>query len=328
MTTTTTADGVHDHPSMKLGLKPHGKSDGQLLALRWKAVPPFEPRVDRFAGVTLGLDANDQYGDCGPTSCDNHYRVTSRVLGGVEVDATLDQVFALYRASGNPGFDPATGADDNGVDMATMLSAVRKVGLAGKRILAFGRLTDTSDESIYAAISLFGAVLFAVDLQTAQQNQPTTWDYKKSSAWGGHAIVAGAYDSSRGTVDVFTWGDRVTTTAAFRSHQLSEVWVPLWPEVVQSDKFVTSVDVPTLAAAFHQLTGEQWPAAVNPPAPTPGPSPLPSPASDADKVLAQAAQDWVMNHRHTGEAGQVATALRAWLAAKGFIGIHALGSDE
>lgn len=274
----TEAVGIHTHPDFKLGLKPHGKTDDQLLRLEWKAgVPSYESKVDRLAAIQMALDSNDRFGDCGPTGCDNHDRIITLVELGREIDATLEQVFDLYRRSGNPNFDPNTGADDNGVDMATMLGALRSGGLGGRKIVAYARLKDMSDASIYAAIDIFGAVLFAVDLQVAQQgqtNQPNpTWDYVPSGDWGGHAIVAGAYDSTTGDVDVVSWGMRVRTTPAFRRNQLQEVWVPIWPELLQSNKFVASIDVAQLAVLYQELTGDTLPVPA-PPAPVP-PAPQP-----------------------------------------------------
>lgn len=268
--------GIHDHEIRKLGLLPHDRSDDQLLAVRWKAgTPPDVPaRADFFAGVELGLDENDRFGDCGPTSVDNHRRVTTRALLGVEEAATLDAVFDLYRRSGNPNFDPATGADDNGVTMPALLGAARAGGLGGQKLVAYGKLHDLSTESIAAAIALFGGVLFAVDLQAAQQTQ-TVWDYSNSGEWGGHAVVAAAYDLTTGFIDVGSWAERIPTTAAFRENQLWEAWVPIWPETIGSHRFQANVDVDGLAEQFKSLTGGELPIPVAPP-PAPVPSPVPA----------------------------------------------------
>lgn len=274
--------GIHDHETLKLGLQPHDKSAEQLLALDWAAgqPPAYAPRRDNLLHVRIGLDANDRFGDCGPTSCDNHRRITKLSLTGVEVDAGLDEVFDLYRRSGNPHFDPATGADDNGVSMPVLLGALRSGGLGGEKIVAYARLRDTSDASLFAAIDYFGAVLLAVSLQTAQQTQSEgpnpIWDYSSSPDWGGHAVVAAAYDAEAGFVDVGSWGMRVRTTSAFRAKQLDEVWVPIWTDTIGDHRFQEAVDLPTLASLFKDLTGGELPIPT-PPAPAP-PTPEPDPA--------------------------------------------------
>jgi hypothetical protein len=279
----TEAAGIQEHSQFKLGLIPHCKPDDQLLHLEWATgIPPYETKVDRIAQIQMALDENDRFGDCGPTSCDNHNRITTLVELGREIDATLAEVFDLYRRSGNPDFNPSTGAGDNGVDMATMLGALRMGGLGSRKIVAYARLKDMSDASIMAAIDIFGAVLLAVDLQIAQQdqtNQPNpTWDYVPGTGeWGGHAVCAGAYDSTTGEIDVVSWRLRVRTTRAFRAQQLQEVWVPIWPELLQSNKFVTTINGEALAQAFNALTGGTLPIPVPDPAPVPAPTPAPTP---------------------------------------------------
>lgn len=283
------ASGLHAHDRFKLGLKPHGKPDDQLLAVGWAAgkIPAYEPAVDRISSITIGMDGNDQYGDCGPAACDNHRRIVSKTLLGDEQDATETQVLRLYSDSTQPPFNPITGANDVGVDMATLMDALKKKGLAGRKIVAYGRLKDTSDESVYAAIDLFGAVLFAVDLQQAQQDQSSAvspvWDFVPSPDWGGHAVVAGGYNAKTGIVTVGSWGMAVGTTRKFRAEQLAEVWVPIWPELLSDRRFVTSVDVQALAAEFQVLTGGVLPLPTPVPVPVP---PVPAPPQPEDFLAA------------------------------------------
>jgi hypothetical protein len=314
------------HPTKKLGLNPHGKPDALLLAVHWAAgrVPDHQVAADHMTGVTPGLDGNDRYGDCGPTSVDNHNRITTKFEAGTQIDATLEQVFDLYRASGNPNFNPDTDADDNGVAMDVMLDALRKHGLAGKKILGYGRLADTSDASIMAAIDLFGAVLFAVTLQNAQQDA-TVWDYQPTPVWGGHAIAAAAYNAAAGSIDVFSWAERHPTTAAFRKNQLDEVWVPLWPEVVASDTFAQHIAVAELAADFEALTGATFPVSPTPvpPAPTPTPAPVgPTPPPVVDPAVVafhDAVLTWSRARHWPGSNRKAAEAASAMFKALGLV---------
>src|SRR5206468_3072189 len=111
------------------------------------------------------LYANDQYGDCGPAAVANSRKLVTRLLTGVEDSPTQDEVFDLYRASGNPGFDPDTGAGDDGVEMATMLAAVRNVGIGVVRSLAEAKVDVTDLDEVRAAIAVFGFVLLGCDLE-------------------------------------------------------------------------------------------------------------------------------------------------------------------
>lgn len=259
------------HPKFKLGLMPSDPAD-TVLAIGWQngVVPDVAPTADSFHDWDWDMHGNDRYGVCGPVSMSHHREMTTRLLGGTEDETTQEEVYDLYRRSGNPNFDPRTGRDDNGVVMSVLFQAALTGGLGGSKLLAYGALRDTSDRSVYAAIDRFGGVLFAVSLQSAQsaQTDQGLWDYRRSSPWGGHAILAGSYNQSTGRVDVATWAQRVGTTPAFRAYQLDEVWVPIWPELVTSGKlFRTGIDVAQLARDYTDLTGRPFP--VTPPPPPP-----------------------------------------------------------
>lgn len=249
------------------------------------AVPAHPVAVDHFSKVTdWGLYSNDQYGVCGPTSVANSRKLTTRYLTSTEQSPSLDDVYDLYRRSGNPSFDPATDADDNGVDMATMLSAVLAGGIGGIQGVAYAKVDVTNLDEVRAALAIFGFLLLGVDLETAQQTQTDRglWEYKRSGEWGGHAVLAGQYTSAAhgADVSVITWADVVGTTDAFWTHQVQEAWVLVWPEHLGSAAFQQGVDLAALAADFESLTGRPFPTV------TPAPTPVPVPAPVDKSVLA------------------------------------------
>jgi hypothetical protein len=310
----------------KLGLRPPKNAPALMLApLLTKAVPEYPPTGDHFSNVTdWGLYDNDKYGDCGPTSVANYIKLVTRYLTGTEISVTQDDVFDLYRRSGNPNFDPATDADDNGVDMQTMLEALAKGGIGGgHKPVAFAKVNAGNLDEVRAAIAIFGGVLLGVNLEVAQQTQTDDggpWDYDASGTWGGHAVVAGRYTSaSTGTdVSVVTWAEVMGTTDAFLKHQLGECWVVVLPEHLQNPAFLAGVDVAMLAADYQALTGRPFPVQPTPaPTPTDPPGPGPDPLVDADVELAKAfrADGWV-SRRHSGDNADVAEAAAAWLQAK------------
>ena len=271
------------HPKYKLGLLPPDPSR-KVLKLRWRqgVVPPSPDRVDHLTGWSFDMGGNNQFGTCGPTSVANSEEMTTAWLSPPEKEIALNDVFDLYRRSGNPNFDPRTGRGDAGVVMSVMLSALQRGGIGGHTPLAYAQLDDTSDASVAACIDRFGGVLFAVTLEVAQQHQTDlgTWDYSRSSVWGGHAILAGAYDLPSGMFDVVTWQKRVRTTQRFRRNQLDEVWVILWPDIVNSGKlFDAGVDLVQLAADYETLTGRAFPVPVPP-------EPSPPPALDTVTIIA------------------------------------------
>jgi hypothetical protein len=306
--------GIHAHPKYKLGRRPPSGKPALMLGafLRSGAVPAHPATADHFRNLTFGLYENDRYGDCGPTSVANLVRLVSGGLLGTEVVPSQDDVFDLYRRSGNPNFDPATDADDNGVDMQTMLEALLAGGIGdgtGKKLkpVAFAKVDVSNDDELDAAVSIFGGVLWGVDLQTAQQSQtdahPPKWDYHKSGEWGGHAILNGAYESGA-LEDVISWGRRIETTQAFRRHQLQEAWVVVWPWNLEHPAFQQGIDLKALAAAYKSLTGRELPISK--------PTPV---AGDPDATLWAAAKDW-SGRGHSGDSAKIATALKTWAAAK------------
>jgi len=286
-----TASGIHTHPYRALGRRqPTRRRALHLGEYLTGAVPTHPETADHLATIPFGLYANDQYGDCGPTSVANLRRLVTAGLTGTVQAPTLDDVFDLYRRSGNPDFDPTTGAGDNGVDMQTMLEAVVAGGIGGVQALAFAAVDVANDDELNAAVAIFGGILWGVDLDTAQQAQteahPPLWDYKRSPEWGGHAVLAGAYETG-GQEDVITWDERVGTTAAFRRRQLDEAWVVIWPEHLGSAAFLAGVNGSALAADYTALTGRPFPAPIPPPTPAPGPRP-----DNADLALVDSVVSW------------------------------------
>jgi hypothetical protein len=267
----------------RLGRRAPSNKPALRLAEILKAVPEHPPAADYLAVVSdFGLYGNDRYGDCGPVSVANSVKVVTRLgneLG--EYSVSQEDVFDLYRRSGNPDFDPNDpgGPGDGGVDMQTMLEALLAGGIGGRKPVAFAKVDISNVDEVRAAIAYFGCVLFGVNLERAQQEQTDStrvWDYSPSAEWGGHAIAAGTYSSSSSGVDVsvVTWAEIVGCTDAFLERQLEEAWVVVWPEHLSHPAFLAGVDVDTLAAAYEALTGRPLPA----PNPQPTPSPVPGAA--------------------------------------------------
>lgn len=320
--TATTHVETEQVQGRRLGRRPAKNAPHLKLAAFLTGVVPEHPTaVDHLAGATYGLYGNDTYGDCGPTSVANQRRLITAHLAGAEQDPSQDDVFDLYRRSGNPNFDPATDADDNGVDMQTMLEAVQSGGIGAVKCLAFAKVDVSNLDEVRAAISIFGSVLLGVNLETAQQTQTNNglWDYQQSGEWGGHAILAGRYTSAThgADVSVVTWAEIVATTDAFWTHQVEEAWVVVWPEHLGTVAFQQGVNLAALAEAYSALTGRPFPVQPSP-QPAPGPAPVPAPPAvdPADEALVADLRHW-LNEHHTGDNRRAAHAVETWMAAKG-----------
>lgn len=272
----------------KLGRKP---SDPvrlrRMIRLRLTGVLPTYPiTADHLSAVARWmLGGNNTFGTCGPTAIANFLVLTYKALAHEDITVTDDDVFDLYRRSGNPRFDPTTGADDNGVDMTVMLDALLKGGIwithaDGRRELVKPicyAAVDTDPETQRAVTSFAGATLWGADMQIAQQSGQT-WDYRAGSgAWGGHAIPGGRYTSraSAGQVDesVVSWKEIFGTTVAWVTHQLAESYLTIFPILWEHPDFQVGVDRPALAAAYEAATGRPFPAPVDPPNPPEPPTP-------------------------------------------------------
>jgi hypothetical protein len=248
--------------------------------------PPAQ--VDHLSRVTdWGLYRNDTFGICGPTAAANLRKLITAYLARAENSPTQDAVDALY-ALQNPGFNPATsqpgGPQDQGVDLQTMCQDLLSAGLGGVKALAFASVDVHNQLEVRECLTLFGGLILGVNLEVDQQAQSDArqpWNYVPGSAeWGGHAIMAGAYQSGPNLDWVISWAEQFALTDTFDEHQLEEAFVIIWPENMQLKGFVDSLDVAQLAADYEQLTGRKFPM-TTPPDPTPTPAPVtPSPVSN------------------------------------------------
>lgn len=280
----------------RLGRRPHDPTRPVLkLADILTGAPAHDKAADNLTKVTdWGLYGNDHYGVCGPTEIANSRKQITKYLTATEASPSQDDVFDLYRRSGNPAFDPKTGADDNGVVMADMLSEVHKNGIAGVKSLAYAAVNIRNADEVAAALNIFGALHLGVSLQTAQQRQTNTglWDYKRSAVWGGHAVLAGAYTGATvgKDISVITWAAPVGMTDAFWTNQVDEAWVVIWPELAGTAQFKAGIDTNALNSAYMALTGSPGPFTVGPtPTPTPTPAKPPTDAQLLATVKAWAA---------------------------------------
>jgi hypothetical protein len=253
-----------------------------------------------------------------PTGFDNFCRTTSKLLTGRQRSASQEQVFNWYREQ-NPQFNPVTGAGDGGMIIQDFLAARAKAG----DILAFAAVDLSDEEEVREAVYLFLGLILGVNLETAQQSQmsgnPPTWDYSASGEWGGHCILVPAFEDDM--EDCITWAERVRMTQAFLANQRDEAWVVITQDHVMHPTFRDGIDLDALVEEYHRLTGRDFPNVDPRPTPVP-PTPAPVPAVDVqDAGLWAVAEDWVTHHRHSGEARQVANALRAWAVAKGLLTI-------
>jgi hypothetical protein len=315
-----TEHGFQAHRGTRaLGTRPPKNAPALTLSIEGGTltgvVPDAPAAVDHFAGIRAWhLGGNDRFGTCGPVSVANQRRLVTGYLTTQAGWYADEKIYDLYRRSGNPGFDPATGADDNGVDMQTMCEALLSGGFAGVKPVCFAKIDVSRIQDLRAAEAIFGSVLLGVTLDETQNAQTDAglWEYQPSPVWGGHAVMSGRYqdrvDDTQDRTGVITWAMTVDTTDAFLQYQLDEAWVVIWPEQLGTQEFQQGVNLDVLAADYTALTGRPFPVA---------PTPAPGMPTVVDLELARSLHDWLDHPGRFGRTAALRRAGRAWLEQEG-----------
>lgn len=254
---------------------------------------------------------NDRIGDCTVAAAGHMIEVWSAYGQGVTVKVSDQDVLTGYSAVS--GYNPRTGANDDGCVMQDVLDYWRKTGIGGHRILAFAEVDVANPAEISAALYLFGHVYVGLDVPYSAENQFAAgqpWDTVANDGGiaGGHAVDLGFNSDGEGLYKVVTWGAAQQMTNRFWHQYVREAWVVADADwVSRTGGSPPGLDVANLNAQFTALTGQPGPFTAPTPSPTPG---------DADRALAAALRrnNWV-THPHIAGNHRVAVAGKAWLAA-------------
>jgi hypothetical protein len=206
---------VVDHSRRKLG-KLQQRKDRRTLDLRkyldLKMLPPTpisyswdDPKVTDW-----GMMGNDNAGDC-VEACGGHQIQVWTDATGAMRRPTDTQIIADYTAMS--GYNPATGANDNGTVIIDYLNYWRNTGLSsGDKILAYTAVMAWMQDHIKKSIFLFGGVCVGAGLPIDAQTQ-NVWDVSLSTdfngsgapgSWGGHCFTIIGYNQE--FVAIITWG--------------------------------------------------------------------------------------------------------------------------
>jgi hypothetical protein len=165
---------------------------------------------------------NDQLGDCTCAAAGHLIMEWTANAGKKMVTPTDKQIVAAYSAI--TGYNPATGANDNGAVEIDVLNYWRQSGIAKHKIGAYVALEPSNHIHIMDSVYIFEGCYIGLQLPVSaqaqvQNHQPwsvppggPTGDGKPGS-WGGHAVPVVAYDA-RG-VTVVTWGALQAMTWSF-----------------------------------------------------------------------------------------------------------------
>jgi hypothetical protein len=290
------------------GRLPENKAKPRLKLAPLLTTLQFPENKDWYSAVSdWPMYLNDQMGDCTCATAGHIIEQATTYGQKNTVKITDNDVLKAY--VDNSGFNPDTGANDNGAVVQDVLNYWRKTGIGGHKILAFARVDESNLDEVRAAINLFGTVYLGINFPKSAMQQfdaGEPWHpVSGSSIAGGHAINAVYYDISDGMYKIVTWGKVQRMTQAFWDAYVEEAWVVISPEWLDANnKNPDGIDMSTLGEQFTQITGE----------PSPFPK-VPAPVTeDPDKVLEDFVRGWLGSGRRYYPLLQ--KALRNWLATR------------
>lgn len=181
-----------------------------------------------------GMMVNDQLSDCTCAAAGHLIMEWTANAKKKMVTPSDKQIVAAYSAV--TGYNPTTGANDNGAVEIDVLNFWRQSGIAGHKIGAYMALEPANHVNIMDSVYIFEGCYIGVQLPISAQtqtknNQPwsvppggPTGDGKPGS-WGGHAVPVVSYDA-RG-VTVVTWGALQMMTWTFWEAYCEEAYAIL-----------------------------------------------------------------------------------------------------
>jgi hypothetical protein len=184
--------------------------------------PPASFDLTTKVGASWGMMENNNLGDC-TCAAAGHLLMEWTANSGKKMFTPTDkQIVAAYSAI--TGYNPTTGANDNGAVEVDVLNYWRQSGIAGHKIGAYAALEPSNHTNVMDSVYIFEGCYIGLQLPLSaqtqtQNNQP--WSVPpggatgngKPGSWGGHAVPVVAYDA-RG-VTVVTWGALQVMTWSF-----------------------------------------------------------------------------------------------------------------
>jgi hypothetical protein len=165
-------------------------------------------------------------------------------------------VLTVYSAVS--GYDPKTGANDNGAAITDVLDYWQTTGIAGHKILGWAAVNFQNILEVKQAIYIFGGVDLGVNLPNSAQsqfqaNQP--WDIVVPDGGidGGHSVPNFGYGAD-GT-NCITWAQRQPMSWAWFSKYCDEAYAVIDPAWLSAAQLTPSgFDLATLQQDLASLS--------------------------------------------------------------------------
>ncbi len=236
-----------DPLKLKLG-KSDARNDPRALLLASYVTPalPAPPASFDLASkmpADWGMMDNDDIGDCTCAAAGHLIMEWTANSGKKMVTPTDQQIIAAYSAI--TGYNPKTGANDNGANEVDVLNYWRQTGIAGDKIGAYVSLEPSNHTHVMDSVYIFEGCYIGLQLPTSAQAQTQNhqpWSVPpggttgkgKPGSWGGHAVPVVAYDA-RG-VTVVTWGALQVMTWSFWEAYCDEAYAILSTDYLDGEK--------------------------------------------------------------------------------------------
>jgi hypothetical protein len=198
---------------------------------------------------------NDTLGDCTIAETGHQIQLWSAAARDPE-EITDAQVLKAYEAIS--GYNPQTGADDNGAVILDVLKYWRKTGIGAHTIAAFLQIDPTSFHEMTLGNYLFGGLDLGLQMPLSAQNLGTSWDMPPGTewqqdpnwvpgSWGGHCVYALSVDR-KGDLKVISWGEVITVSAAFVTAYVDEAYVAVSVDFMRAGKSPAGFDLAQLTS--------------------------------------------------------------------------------
>ena len=213
-------------------------------------IPPDFGNENLFSD--WGMLGNDKVGDC--VIADAHHRVMLwNKVNGIDVPMTTDGALADYAAI--TGYNPVTGANDNGTNMQDSMNYGITTGYIDgnnnrHKIVGFVALEQGNWDQLRVALWLFDNVSIGIqfpDTAMVQFSQDKIWDVsRKYKIEGGHDVLIAGLRSSN--PQAITWGKVQPMTPRFYNTFNDETYVSFSEEDLKDGKSPEGFDRDTLVS--------------------------------------------------------------------------------
>lgn len=212
------------------------RHDPRTLRLeRYTSRLPTPPAtVDWSKKVTsLGMMLNDRIGDC---TCATAGHMIQTWTANDAAQVTIADADVLRAYSAVSGYDPATGANDNGAVELDVLKYWQRTGIGGHKLFAFAAIPVGDVVTLRQAVWLFGGAYIGVSLPQLAMDQvaagrpwtlPSWYDRLRGRGRiiGGHAVSICAYTPT--AFYVHTWGQVQPVSLSWLARYADELWAVL-----------------------------------------------------------------------------------------------------